>query len=250
MRIIITLLTVIVSAACFAQNIQSLSVFAGVEQKGFRESNYYSANYNISASGSLVKPSLRLGATYLIGNRTQIVGQLSNQALFDANVRVQTFDGQNFGPVHRSEFESSQRVIDIGIRRHKKYAPYGAYYGLNLLISSTKINLIESDNPELSSSDLSSGTNINLGAKALFGMTKMISNKLFLDWGISYQFYPNNLLDNIVGGSGNYDQEFYEKEGDRFIYKENFLKEMSNELIDRCGRVALYLNIGFNHINF
>lgn len=252
MKIIITLISIVVFTVSYAQNVQSLSVFGGIEQKGFRDPNFFGGDYDITAPGTLVKPSFKFGATYLVGERLQVVAQLSNQALFNASSKTYFYDDQTFSSaMYRNDFEANQRVLEIGIRRHRKYAPYGPYYGLNLLISSTKINLIDTEVPELQNRELAAGSNRNFGAKAIVGATKMVSNKLFLDWGISYQFYPTNVGNLLSAGTtGNGDGKFYEIDANGVTYTEDFLSVMSNTLIDRCGRVAFYLNIGFNHINF
>ncbi|SFT80647.1 hypothetical protein SAMN05216474_2438 [Lishizhenia tianjinensis] len=241
MRIFITLLTLVILHTSTAQKFQSFSVFGGIEQKGFREAEYYSGQYNISAQTSLTLPSLRFGATYKLGARTQLFTQISNQKLYDAQT-IPDYYGANY----RSYFSSNQRVLDLGVRRHKKYAPLGGYIGLNLLLSSTNIVLTESENSALS--DLS-GNATNLGLKFTWGKTKLVGNNFFIDWGISYQYYPTFLnLFSSNDGQENESYNFYKQDGDRTVLKDDFKFTTANYLIDRCGRIAFYFNIGFASI--
>lgn len=240
MRIIIALITLFVLQTSTAQNFQSFSIFGGVEQKGFRDPNYYDSQYNLNAETSITLPSLRFGATYKLGERMQLFAQISNQKLYDVYTIANFENGYT-----SSYFSSHQRVLDLGIRRHKKYAPLGGYIGLNLLYSSTNIVLTDSENSSLKNLDLS-GNATNFGVKLTWGKTKLIGNNFFIDWGISYQYYPTSL--NLFSENAmeeNEGSEFYKQEGDRTVFKDHFKSTTANYLIDRCGRIAFYFNIGF-----
>lgn len=243
MKLIIALFSLIIVQTTLAQSFQSFSVFGGIEQKGFREPNFYGGNYSIYTEAALTLPSLRLGATYKLGQRMQLFVQLSNQKLYTSEVE------QGFSyPKSSSFFNSQQRVLDVGVRRHKRYAPFGGYIGLNLLVSSTNMLLTETDDPILENKDLR-GTARDFGLKFTWGKTKLIGNNFLIDWGISYQYYPTNLNFSSSNSPDNESYEFiYENDGSRTFLKDDFKHEMADNLIDKCGRIAFYFNIGFASI--
>lgn len=236
MRILIPLITLFILQTSTAQNFQSFSFYGGVEQKGFREPNYGNGIYTIRTSSPLTLPSLRFGATYKLTSRLQLHAQVSNQPLFEATVN-DTYD-------ERATFKANQRVLDIGVRRHKKHAPLGRYIGLNFLVSSTHMAMISTHEFSFVPKQIQPGTATNFGLKFTTGKTKLISNSILLDWGISYQFYPTNFgRPNI-----SFEDEssvFYQQEGARTTLKDDFKQEISDILIDKCGRIAFYFNIGF-----